>query len=88
MPLVIAQILVFSALAYFAVGLLFAVAFVSRGASTIDPAAQAPSILLRLLWLPGSATFWPLLLKRWLRGAPPPTEVTAHRAATAKRNSR
>lgn len=81
MPEIFAEALVYSALTYFAVGLIFALAFVARGAARIDPAAASPSLLLRMLWIPGSAAFWPLLLRRWLLGTPPPTEVTAHRTA-------
>ena len=79
----IATGIVYSGLAYFAIGFLFAVAFVTRGVQRIDPAAASPSLLLRLFWIPGSAAFWPLLLRRWLLASPPPTEVTAHRSATS-----
>ena len=84
MPLLIAQILAYGVIVYFGLGLVFAVAFVVRGVQKIDPAAAAPSFGLRLLWIPGSAAFWPMLLSRWIRGMPPPTEVTAHRASAGR----
>lgn len=67
--------------AYLALGLVFAVAFVLRGVDRIDPAAREGTWGFRLLAVPGSAAFWPLLLLRWMRGARPPEERTAHRLA-------
>ena len=81
MPLPIAQAIVYLGLTYFAIGLMFAVAFVARVVQAIDPAAASPSLLLRLLWIPGTAALWPILMRRWLRGEQPPTEITAHRVA-------
>ena len=51
---------------YLALGLLFAMAFVWKGAGRIDPAAGASGFGFRLAILPGSALLWPLLLRRWL----------------------
>jgi hypothetical protein len=53
---------------YFAVGLLFAVPFVLRGVSRIDPVAGGSSWGFRLIILPGVVALWPLLLNRWRRG--------------------
>ena len=67
---------------YAAVGLLFAVAFVSRGAARLDPGARGAPLGFRLLILPAALALWPLLAKRWLGGErTPPTEVNAHRKA-------
>lgn len=67
---------------YVGCGLLFAVAFVTRGAERIDPAARGASWGFRLIVVPGAVALWPLLLGRWVRGAPPPVERSAHRAAS------
>jgi len=48
-------------------GVLFGVCFVTVGVSRLDPMAKGTSPGFRLLILPGCATFWPLLLYRWLR---------------------
>ena len=54
----------------------------------IDPLARSGTWGFRLLILPGSALFWPLLAKRWFGGAPtPPEERTAHRVAAVERES-
>jgi hypothetical protein len=52
---------------YFGIGLLFGVAFVTTGVKRLDPNASGSSIGFRLLILPGSAAFWPLLLHRCIR---------------------
>lgn len=66
--------------AYAALGLLFAVCFVTRGAQRVDTQAVGAGWGFRLLILPGVAAFWPLLLRRWLSGAnEPPVERNSHR---------
>jgi hypothetical protein len=64
---------------YLAVGLGFALAFASRGVQRIDPQARGGSWGFRLAILPGTVAFWPLLMRRWSRGLPPPEEANAHR---------
>ena len=66
---------------YAGLGLLFAVAFVIRGAARIDPAAVGGSWGFRLAILPGVVALWPLLARRWAGGMPPPEERNAHRVA-------
>ena len=83
MPTLLARTLLLSAEIYLALGVLFAVAFVALGVGTIDPAARGGTPGFRVLIVPGSALLWPLLLRRWLRRAPPPRERNAHRDAAA-----
>ena len=83
-----ANLLVVAFAIYVALGLLFAIAFVTVGVQRIDPGAQGGSILFRLLILPGTAAFWPLLLRRWLMSGSAPAERTAHRVASGERASR
>jgi hypothetical protein len=65
---------------YFGIGLLFAVAFVTTGVKRLDPNASGSGVAFRLLILPGSAAFWPLLLRRWIRGdRDVPEERNPHR---------
>ncbi|MFO1512855.1 MAG: hypothetical protein U1F83_08095 [Verrucomicrobiota bacterium] len=65
-------------------GLVFAIPFALIGVKQIDPHAAHGSWGFRLLIIPGTMAFWPLLLKRWLRGAKePPEESNAHRCQTA-----
>ncbi len=69
------------AAAYLAVGLVFAVAFVTRGAGRVDPVAAHGTWGFRLAILPGCAALWPLLARRWARGERAPVERTPHRDA-------
>jgi hypothetical protein len=65
---------------YLACGFLFAVPFVLSGANRIDPHAAKGSWGFRLLIIPGAMAFWPLLLRRWLKGIhEPPEESNTHR---------
>jgi hypothetical protein len=69
--------------AYLAVGLVFAIPFVLFGVTRIDPHAVRGSRGFRLLIIPGTMAFWPLLLKRWVTEIhQPPEEKTPHRCTT------
>ena len=70
---------------YVLMGLLFAVPFVFAGAKRIDPPAGDTGLGFKLLILPGSMVFWPLLLKRWIKRTPPSEETSAHRSAAKPR---
>ncbi len=70
---------------YVALGLLFGVAFVVRGAARIDPGARDAPLSFKLLILPASIALWPLLARRWFGGqTEPPAETNAHRAAAGR----
>lgn len=67
---------------YVALGVVFALAFVTKGVGAIDPVAKEGTIGFRLLIFPGAVALWPLLAKRWYRGVTePPAEETPHRMA-------
>lgn len=66
--------------AYAAIGISFALAFVSFGAQRVDTEARGSGLGFRLLILPGVVAFWPLFLYRWTRGVvEPPVEKNPHR---------
>jgi hypothetical protein len=72
--------------AYATAGLVFAVVFVWRGVTRIDPLAPGSPWTFRLFILPGCAIFWPLLLIRWLSGSvAPPVEINSHRVRARRR---
>ncbi|HKD04621.1 MAG TPA: hypothetical protein VKB79_01855 [Bryobacteraceae bacterium] len=52
--------------AYGALGVLFAVAFVTKGISRVDPAAKGSGTGFRLIVFPGTVALWPLLLLLWI----------------------
>ena len=80
----LAELFVWTLTVYGALGALFALAFVFVGVQRIDSEAKGSGFAFRLLLFPGTVAFWPLLLRRWLHGAPgPPTEQNPHRRAAA-----
>ncbi len=75
---------VFSSLlgVYLLIGLIFALPFALGGVKKIDPHAAAGSWGFRLMVIPGTVAFWPLLLRRWFGGTTtPPPETNPHRIA-------
>ena len=75
----IAILLVYVLYVYTALAVAFALAFVTVGVKRIDSQAVGSSIGFRLLILPGSVAFWPLLLRRWISGkGEPPEERNPH----------
>jgi hypothetical protein len=70
---------------YLACGLAFSIPFALVGVKKIDPHAVHGSWGFRLLVIPGTMAFWPLLLRRWAIGVKePPEECNAHRRAAQK----
>jgi len=51
--------------AYLGCGLLFAIAFIVKGVDKTDEGAHGCSIGFRIIIIPGTMVFWPLLLKKW-----------------------
>ena len=74
-----AEIIVYSAGIYLAIGVLFAVYFVSYGVARLDESAKETSIGFRFLIFFGAAAFWTLLAWRLLKGEKRPMEKNAHR---------
>lgn len=83
-PEMLASLLVLAAGVYAAVGALFALAFVARGARRIDPSAVKGSLGFKIAIFPGVVALWPILARRWLAGGPPPEERNAHRLAARR----
>ena len=76
----IAILFVYALYAYTALGVAFALAFVTVGVKRIDSQAIGSSVGFRVLIFPGSVAFWPLLLRRLVSGKEePPDERNPHR---------
>jgi hypothetical protein len=52
---------------YFICGFLFALAFVFKGARVIDEGAKDSTVGFKIIIIPASIVFWPLLLIKWIR---------------------
>jgi hypothetical protein len=82
----IASALLQVAAAYVGTGLLFALAFVTGGVQRVDRSARGAGWGFRVLIVPGTVIFWPLLAVRWAVGSThPPRELNAHRRRAATR---
>lgn len=53
---------------YFILGLVFALVFVIWGIHKVDEDASGTHWFFRILMIPGSMAFWPILLMKWVRG--------------------
>jgi hypothetical protein len=60
--------------AYICFGGAFAVPFLVRGVTRIDPASHGSSWRFRLLIMPGVVALWPVLAVKWRRVASIPTQ--------------
>lgn len=63
----LARLVVLAAAAYLALGVLFAIPFVTRWAGRLDPAAASGTWGFRVLIVPGTILLWPLLAARLRR---------------------
>lgn len=52
---------------YLVCGFVFAIPFVLKGAEKIDEGAQGATWGFKLIIIPGTVVFWPLLLNKWLQ---------------------
>jgi hypothetical protein len=52
---------------YLGCGLLFGSTFITVGVEKVDSAARGTSVLFRVLILPATVAFWPLLLSKWIK---------------------
>jgi hypothetical protein len=53
-------------LIYLFCGLVFSLAFVTRGAAKIDEGAKDSTPGFKIIIIPGTMVFWPFLLNKWL----------------------
>jgi|GEM_PF-314683 len=54
---------------YLIAGFIFAIPFSIKGAGKIDEGANGGSWGFRIIIIPGSIVFWPILLKKWVRAS-------------------
>lgn len=54
---------------YLFAGLVFAIPFVTRGITKIDEGTKGSTWGFRIIIIPGTMVFWPLLLKKWLKAS-------------------
>lgn len=62
-----AEIILYAAGSYSALGAVFGTAFVVLGVTKVDHAVAGASWIFRLLIWPGCAALWPIMLTKWVR---------------------
>lgn len=67
--MIIITILLIIVAVYLAAGLVFAIPFVIKGVTEIDEGTHGSTWGFRIIIIPGTIVFWPLLLKRWLKAS-------------------
>ena len=65
--MIIVYFILIMAAVYLFAGLMFAIPFVIKGVTKIDESAKGSKWGFRIVIIPGTMVFWPLLLKRWLK---------------------
>jgi uncharacterized membrane protein YphA (DoxX/SURF4 family) len=63
--IILVSILLVGAALYLIAGVLFAVLFLTKGIQKVDSTATGSTIGFRLIILPGTIIFWPVLLHKW-----------------------
>lgn len=61
------MVVIYAVLVYLFIGLLFAIPFLIRWIVLVDESAEGTSFAFRLLLLPGTIVFWPVLLRKYLK---------------------
>ncbi len=65
--MLIAKIFIYAFYLYLLIGLLFAIWFAFRSVSRVDAGMKEANWKVRLLLLPGSMAFWPVLLRKIIK---------------------
>ena len=81
--MIVAQIIVWLAIVYLALGVIFGVYFVISRIGDFDETAKSAGYGFKLIILFGTVPFWPLIAWRMMRGVPRPLESNSHRRAAA-----
>jgi hypothetical protein len=82
--MILAEIIVYAAFIYLAIGTMFAVWFAARGVTKLDDSARETSFGFRFIIFFGAVAFWVLLARRVVKGEKRPAEKNAHRGESEK----
>ena len=64
--MIIVKILLDLTSVYLAAGFVFALFFIFNGITKVDETTRGSSWMFRVIIIPGTVVFWPLLLRRWI----------------------
>jgi len=54
---------------YLLIGVLFVIPFLMKGLTKVDEGAHGGTIGFKIIIMPGVIVFWPVLLKKWIKGS-------------------
>jgi len=63
----VVQIIIWIVEIYILCGILFAVPFIIKGVTEVDEGTHGTKLGFRLIIIPGTIMFWPLLLSKWIK---------------------
>jgi hypothetical protein len=63
----IVQIIIWIVEIYILCGILFVLPFVIKGVTRVDEGTHGTKFGFRLIIIPGTIIFWPLLLSKWIK---------------------
>jgi len=63
----VVQIIISIVGVYISCGILFAVPFVIKGVTKVDEGTHGTNLGFRIVIIPGTIVFWPLLLSKWIK---------------------
>lgn len=65
----IVSILLMAAGVYLLIGIVFYFPFIKKGVHTFDGGVKEAPVFMKILIFPGTVALWPILLKKWRKGA-------------------
>ena len=65
--MLVLEVISWIVIVYLLCGILFAIPFVLIGVDKIDEGAKGASWGFKIIIIPGTTIFWPLLLRKWIR---------------------
>ncbi|HET9278452.1 MAG TPA: hypothetical protein VFN95_09690 [Flavitalea sp.] len=65
--MIVITVLLIAVAVYLGAGLAFSIPFVIKGVTQIDEGAVGSKWGFRLIIIPGTIVFWPVLLKKWMK---------------------
>jgi hypothetical protein len=65
----IINLILWSVALYLCFGFVFALVFILKGLRVVDVGAHDSSVGFKIIIIPGTMVFWPVLLKKWIEAS-------------------
>jgi ABC-type multidrug transport system permease subunit len=67
MFILVIYVILITLVIYLLIGFMFAISFIVKGVNKIDEGAHGSGWGFKLIIIPGTIVFWPVLLKKWIQ---------------------